>query len=204
VGSGGLPEQLGSERRAAAKQFDKRFVRDRRHSGCGLATAAKLLGSLASVLLAGALLRAFGAKGLVPPEVVGDPRFLVSVGAGAAATVLLATRVGLPISTTHALEKAKCFTYQHIEDSRISEEEFNAYADNALGHEQDKGLPVHRFSRAEFEAIAPADFDIVHWQQFSYYRPEYLDRFARVHMVEPQDLVNQGNSQFMVLKKRAD
>jgi len=68
-----------------------------------LATAAQLAGSLASVALAGVLLKAFGGKGLVPAEIVGDPRFLVAVGAGAAATVLLATRVGLPISTTHAL-----------------------------------------------------------------------------------------------------
>ncbi|HGY92295.1 MAG TPA: inorganic phosphate transporter [Planctomycetes bacterium] len=68
-----------------------------------LATAAQVAGSLASVLLAGALLRAFGGKGLVPDAVVGDPIFLTAVGAGAAATVLLATRVGLPISTTHAL-----------------------------------------------------------------------------------------------------
>ena len=68
-----------------------------------LATLAQLCGSAASVVLAGALLEAFGGKGLVPAEVVGDPRFLVAVGAGAAATVLLATRVGLPISTTHAL-----------------------------------------------------------------------------------------------------
>jgi PiT family inorganic phosphate transporter len=68
-----------------------------------LATAAQLCGSIASVVLAGALLRAFSGKGLVPLEVVGDPSFLVAVGAGAAGTVLLATRVGLPISTTHAL-----------------------------------------------------------------------------------------------------
>jgi PiT family inorganic phosphate transporter len=68
-----------------------------------LATAAQLAGSLASVVLANALLRAFGGKGLVPAEVVGDPRFLASVGAGAAATVWIATRAGLPISTTHAL-----------------------------------------------------------------------------------------------------
>jgi PiT family inorganic phosphate transporter len=68
-----------------------------------LATAAQLCGSLASVLLAATLIQAFGGKGLVPPEVVGDPRFLVSVGAGAALTVLAATRVGLPVSTTHAL-----------------------------------------------------------------------------------------------------
>lgn len=68
-----------------------------------LATAAQLSGSVASVVLADALLKAFGGKGLVPAEVVGDPAFLVAVGTGAAATVLLATRVGLPISTTHAL-----------------------------------------------------------------------------------------------------
>ncbi|MGH0028858.1 MAG: anion permease [Myxococcota bacterium] len=72
-------------------------------AGRRLATAAQLCGSVASVVLAGALLTAFGGKGLVPEAVVGNPAFLVSVGAGAAATVLLATRVGLPISTTHAL-----------------------------------------------------------------------------------------------------
>ena len=68
-----------------------------------LATLAQLTGSLASVMLAGALLESFGGKGLVPPEVVADERFLVAVSVGAASTVLMATRVGLPISTTHAL-----------------------------------------------------------------------------------------------------
>jgi PiT family inorganic phosphate transporter len=68
-----------------------------------LATVAQISGSFASVVLAAALLRTFGGKGLVPDSVVGDPNFLVSVAVGAAATVLLATRVGLPISTTHAL-----------------------------------------------------------------------------------------------------
>jgi PiT family inorganic phosphate transporter len=55
----------------------------------------------ASVLLAGALLKAFGGKGLVPDATVADPRFLLAVGLGAAATVLLATRLGMPVSTTH-------------------------------------------------------------------------------------------------------
>lgn len=68
-----------------------------------LATAAQLLGSGASVLLAEELLRAFSGKGLVPGEVVGVPIFLVAVGIGAASTVLVATRLGLPVSTTHAL-----------------------------------------------------------------------------------------------------
>ncbi len=68
-----------------------------------LATGAQVVGSIASVALAGALLSAFSGKGLVPASVVGDPAFLVAVATGAAATVLLATRVGAPVSTTHAL-----------------------------------------------------------------------------------------------------
>ncbi len=68
-----------------------------------LATAAQLAGSVGSVLLASTLLKAFSGKGLVPAAVVGDPTFLLAVGAGAGATVLLATRAGIPISTTHAL-----------------------------------------------------------------------------------------------------
>jgi PiT family inorganic phosphate transporter len=68
-----------------------------------VATGAQIAGSLASVLLAGALLKAFGGKGLVPDATVADPRFLLAVGLGAATTVLLATRLGMPISTTHAL-----------------------------------------------------------------------------------------------------
>lgn len=68
-----------------------------------LATVAQLAGSLASLFWASALLKAFGGKGLVADGVVADPGFLLAVGLGAAATVLLATRLGLPISTTHAL-----------------------------------------------------------------------------------------------------
>ncbi len=104
------------------------------------------------------------------------------------------------VSSTHALERAKCFTYQDVSQARISEEEFNHYADNS--HIQDKGLPVRRFSRAEFEALVPESFDIIQWTQFSYYRPEFLDRFAEIHRVDAQELTKIGNSQFMVLKKK--
>lgn len=68
-----------------------------------LATAAQLTGSVASVALASRLVGSFSGKGLVPMEVVDDPIFLVCVAAAAAMTVWLATRVGLPVSTTHAL-----------------------------------------------------------------------------------------------------
>jgi PiT family inorganic phosphate transporter len=68
-----------------------------------LATIATVLGSLTSLVLAESLVGQFSGRGLVPDDVAGDSAFVLSVGFGAAATVALATRVGLPISTTHAL-----------------------------------------------------------------------------------------------------
>jgi len=68
-----------------------------------LVTAAQLTGSMMSLILAGTLVKAFSGKGLVPVDIVSNPFFLIAVGLGAALTVILATRFGLPISTTHAL-----------------------------------------------------------------------------------------------------
>lgn len=70
------------------------------------ATVAALLGSAAALLLGGTLVAAFGGKGLVPDEVAGSDAFATAVALGAAATVLVATRLGLPVSTTHALTGA--------------------------------------------------------------------------------------------------
>ncbi|MDP6579124.1 MAG: anion permease [Vicinamibacterales bacterium] len=67
------------------------------------ATLTTALGSLTSLVLARGLLAAFSGKGLVPPEVVADPVFPTAVALAAGLTVLLATRNGFPISTTHAL-----------------------------------------------------------------------------------------------------
>jgi inorganic phosphate transporter, PiT family len=68
-----------------------------------LSTVATLAGALAAVLLAEALLKAFSGRGLVPSNVVANPAFAVSVALAAGLTVALATRLGMPISTTHAL-----------------------------------------------------------------------------------------------------
>lgn len=68
-----------------------------------LATLATVAGSAASLLLAGELLRAFTGAGLVPIDVAEAPAFMAAVAIGAAITVMGATRVGYPISTTHAL-----------------------------------------------------------------------------------------------------
>jgi inorganic phosphate transporter, PiT family len=68
-----------------------------------LASTATAAGGLASLWLAHGLLQAFSGRGMVPDDLAGTAEFLVPVGLGAAATVGLATRLGLPVSTTHAL-----------------------------------------------------------------------------------------------------
>jgi PiT family inorganic phosphate transporter len=61
---------------------------------------------MAALAFAASLVARFSGKGLVPDALTSDPSFLSAVGAGAAATVLIATRLGFPISTTHALTGA--------------------------------------------------------------------------------------------------
>jgi PiT family inorganic phosphate transporter len=67
------------------------------------ATITTLLGSLAAIYLASELLTNFSGKGLVSDEVLEMKSFAVSVSLGAGMIVFLATRLGFPISTTHAL-----------------------------------------------------------------------------------------------------
>ena len=67
------------------------------------ATLTTAAGSVASIFLAQTLLKKFSGKGLVPDMLTTSPGFLLAVAIGAALTVLLATRFGFPISTTHAL-----------------------------------------------------------------------------------------------------
>lgn len=68
-----------------------------------LATLATAAGSLASVIIAHGLVEQFSGKGLIAASVAADPAFVSAVALGAAATVMTATRVGMPVSTTHAL-----------------------------------------------------------------------------------------------------
>lgn len=67
------------------------------------ANLCTLLGSLASIFLAQGLIQAFSGKGLVSPTLSASLPFLFSVALGAGFTVLLATFLGFPISTTHSL-----------------------------------------------------------------------------------------------------
>ncbi|MEX2285774.1 MAG: inorganic phosphate transporter [Planctomycetaceae bacterium] len=67
------------------------------------ATVTTLAGSLAAILLAEQLLQTFSGKGLVPDNLASNVDYAAATALGAGLTVLLATRIGMPISTTHGL-----------------------------------------------------------------------------------------------------
>jgi PiT family inorganic phosphate transporter len=69
----------------------------------GLATVATVIGAVAALYLASGLVANFSGRGLVPSELAGAPQFIMAVVLGAGSTVLLATHLGFPISTTHAI-----------------------------------------------------------------------------------------------------
>lgn len=66
-------------------------------------TAMTFAGSIAAAFIAGGLAATFSGKGVVPDSLVQSPIFVIAVAIGGALTSLLATRLGFPVSTTHAL-----------------------------------------------------------------------------------------------------
>lgn len=68
-----------------------------------LATLATVAGCFSALFLAETLVQNFSGKGLVADTVVNTPLFILSVSCGAAITIFIATRLGYPVSTTHAL-----------------------------------------------------------------------------------------------------
>jgi len=66
------------------------------------ATAATLLGSAVSVYLADLLVKQFSGVGIIPTDQI-NGMWLTAVGMSGALTILLATVLGMPTSTTHAL-----------------------------------------------------------------------------------------------------
>ena len=75
-------------------------------SALSWATVATLAGSVLSIALAGSLANSFSGKGLVPPELLQSGSLLIAVASAGAITVFLATALGMPTSTTHALTGA--------------------------------------------------------------------------------------------------
>lgn len=70
------------------------------------ATVTTFAGSLTAFFLATKLVSMFQGKGFVPDVFIGSEPFLTAVILGAALTVVLATKIGMPISTTHGLTGA--------------------------------------------------------------------------------------------------
>ena len=68
-----------------------------------LATIATFAGSVCSYFLAETLIKNFSGNGLVPDDIIQSADFGLAVALAAGITVLLATRFGFPISTTHGL-----------------------------------------------------------------------------------------------------
>lgn len=67
------------------------------------ATTTTLAGSICALFLAQTLLIKFSGKGIAPDGLTQSIPFITAVATGAGMTVILATRFGFPISTTHAL-----------------------------------------------------------------------------------------------------
>ncbi len=65
------------------------------------ATACTFAGSIASIVVAPQLIKSFSGKGLVPDTIANGIDFHSSIALAAGLTVILATRFGFPISTTH-------------------------------------------------------------------------------------------------------
>jgi PiT family inorganic phosphate transporter len=72
----------------------------------GWAAITTLAGCVAAFFLAGKLISIFQGRGLVPSGLSESKPFVAAVVLGAALTVMLATKIGMPISTTHSLTGA--------------------------------------------------------------------------------------------------
>ena len=63
-------------------------------------------GSVSSIFLASTLVKSFSGKGLVPDAIANAADFHLAVAIATGLTVILATQIGFPISTTHGLTGA--------------------------------------------------------------------------------------------------
>lgn len=68
-----------------------------------VANGATLLGALLAVILGASVASTFSGKGVVSAEILASNTFAIAFAAGAAGTVLLATLLRYPISTTHSI-----------------------------------------------------------------------------------------------------
>ncbi|QLE43881.1 inorganic phosphate transporter [Nostoc sp. C052] len=70
------------------------------------ATFTTFAGAITATFLAQTLIKNFSGKGLLPDAIANAPEFHIAVAIAAGLTVLIATLMGFPISTTHSLTGA--------------------------------------------------------------------------------------------------
>ncbi|MCW5313944.1 inorganic phosphate transporter [Nostoc sp. KVJ3] len=70
------------------------------------ATFTTFAGAVTATFLASTLIKNFSGKGLLPDAIANAPEFHIAVAIAAGLTVLIATLMGFPISTTHSLTGA--------------------------------------------------------------------------------------------------
>ncbi|MDZ8222460.1 inorganic phosphate transporter [Nostoc sp. ChiVER01] len=70
------------------------------------ATFTTFAGAVTATFVASTLIKNFSGKGLVPDAIANSPEFHLAVAIAAGLTVLIATFMGFPISTTHSLTGA--------------------------------------------------------------------------------------------------
>ncbi|MEH2214290.1 inorganic phosphate transporter [Nostoc sp.] len=70
------------------------------------ATFTTFAGAITATFLAGSLIKNFSGKGLLPNAIANSPEFHLAVAIATGLTVIIATLMGFPISTTHSLTGA--------------------------------------------------------------------------------------------------
>lgn len=67
------------------------------------ATVTTFAGSVSAIFLAGLIVKNFSGKGLLPDDIINSVQFIIALSLGAALTVMIASKTGMPVSTTHSL-----------------------------------------------------------------------------------------------------
>lgn len=68
-----------------------------------VSSIATVLGGVVAIYFASSLVKSFSGRGLLNEEAIQSAEFIMAVAVGAAITVFSASKIGMPISTTHAL-----------------------------------------------------------------------------------------------------
>jgi len=110
--------------------------------------------------------------------------------------LLMPEGVAIIAATQQEIER---FTFEFNPTLQIVEE-FDRYAEDTAN--QEWGIPVRMFSKASFHrAIEQGGLHIIHWGQFSYYRPEKLAWWAARSGVPPEAIQDVAISQYAVVKR---